>query len=525
MSLIPEANAVKKDWRKVQLRVALCYPNIYRVGMTGLPIKLLYYLMNTREDIACERFFTPTRDEPLLSLESRQPLKRFDVVAFSLQYEWDYANVLKILSDSGIPLKSVERGESHPLVIAGGPCSTENPLPLSPYIDLFVIGEAEEVLDGILDSVIEQGRGCLEDLAGCRGVYVPSLDERAERVWVRRLDDAPHPTAQVVPLVGGRSPYMTVFGRTIDVEATRGCGRGCRFCLVGHTYRPMRFRTLKRLEEIVDEAKKYTPAEKLSLIGAALSDHPRLEELCRHAIESGLKLSISSIRPEAVSEELAKLLARGGQRRVTIAPDAATERLRETIHKGMEDQTIIEAAKTLLDEGVRRLKLYFIIGLPGERPEDIDAIAELARRIADLGYGVDSIHLSINPLVPKPHTPFQWAPFPDLKYVKNCIKRIRKLLSGDRRIKIGGLDPRRAQIQALLSLGGPELGPVIEEASRLGGGLGAWRKAIRKHGISLEKYLGPKPLDSEFPWDIIGVSLNRKFLISKFEKALARGHE
>ncbi|HDM26688.1 MAG TPA: radical SAM protein, partial [Candidatus Bathyarchaeota archaeon] len=201
MSRILEANAIKKDWRKVQLRVALCYPNVYRVGMTGLPIKLLYHLMNVREDTACERFFVPTRDEPLLSLESRQPLKRFDVVAFSLQYEWDYANVVKILLDSGIPLKSAERKETHPLVIAGGPCVIENPLPLSPYIDLFVIGEAEEVLDRVLDSIIEQGRNCLEDLAGRRGVYVPALDERAERAWVRRLDEAPHPTAQVVPLV------------------------------------------------------------------------------------------------------------------------------------------------------------------------------------------------------------------------------------------------------------------------------------------------------------------------------------
>ena len=525
MSRILEANAIKKDWRKVQLRVALCYPNIYRVGMTGLPIKLLYHLMNVREDTACERFFVPTRDEPLLSLESRQPLKRFDVVAFSLQYEWDYANVVKILLDSGIPLKSAERKETHPLVIAGGPCVIENPLPLSPYIDLFVIGEAEEVLDRVLDSIIEQGRNCLEDLAGRRGVYVPALDERAERAWVRRLDEAPHPTAQVVPLVDERSPYMTVFGRTIDVEATRGCGRGCRFCLVGHTYRPMRFRTLKKLEEILDEAKKYTPSKKLSLIGAALSDHPNLEDFCQYALDSGLKLSISSIRPEAVTEELAKLLVKGGQRRVAMAPDAATERLRDVIHKGMDDQTIVEAAKILLDAGMRGLKLYFIVGLPGERLEDVDAIAELAKRIADLGYGVDSIHLSVNPLVPKPHTPFQWAPFPDLKYVKNCMRRLRRLLSGDRRIKIGGLNPRKAQIQALLSLGGTELAPVIEEASKLGGSLGAWRKAIRRHGVKLSEYLGPKPLNSEFPWDIIGVSLNRNFLINEFEKALAQGHD
>jgi len=506
---IPEANVVKKDWRRVDLRVALCYPNIYRVGMTGLPIRLLYALLNSREDVACERFFKPTLDEPLLSLESHQPLWKFDVVAFSLQYEWDYANALWMLMESGIPPRSGERGKEHPIVIAGGPCAIENPLPLSRHVDLFIIGEAEEVLDRVVDAVINHGRDALEELSGERGVYVPSMDEHATRVWVKNLDEAPHPTAQVVPLVDEKSPYMTTFGRAIDLEVTRGCGRGCKFCLIGHTYRPMRHRSLEKLEEILTECVKWTPAGKVSIIGAALSDHPDLEDVCQMVVDMGLELSIPSIRPEAVTERLAELLVGGGQRRVTMAPDAATENLRRAIRKGISEEEIMDAAKTLLKSGVRGLKLYFMVGLPGERREDVDAIAQLARKIADLGYPPKSIHLSINPLVPKPHTPFQREPFADLQYIRECIRRVRQLLKGDRRITINGLDPRQAQIQAALSLGGEELGVVIERAARLGGGLSAWRRAFRECGLDLGRYLGRKPPNVELPWERIGINLNR----------------
>jgi len=509
MGFIPELNVVKKDWRRADLRIALCYPNVYRAGMTGLTVRLLYALLNSREDIVCERFFIPTMNEPWKSLESNQPLSKFDVVAFTLQYEEDYPNAVRMLIESKIPPRRESRKRGDPLVIAGGPCATSNPEPLADYVDLFVVGEAEPLLDQLIDQIkaLEDPLRRLDNFVDLKGVYVPHLSNPTKRVWVQNLDEALHPLAQQIPLVDEESSYMTVFGKTFAVEPVRGCSRGCRFCLIGRISCPKRERGLGKVEEIIDEGIYYTPVGKVSLIGASIFDYSHLEEVCEFVVSHGLELSIPSIRPESVTETLAHLLKKGNQRSVTIAPDAASARMRKIINKRMDDAAIIDAAKILLSCGVDRLKLYFLIGLPGETPSDVEAIDDLSKRIADLGFGSKAIHLSVNPLIPKPHTPFQWEGTPSVRYVRESLNLLRKRFKGDNRLVIDSLDPRHARIQAFLSLGDRKIGKVIELVARYHGGLGAWRRAMKECGVSIDIYTREKSHDEPLPWDMIDVGL------------------
>ena len=508
MNVVPELNTVKKDWRKVDIKIALCYPNVYRAGMTGLTVKMLYALFNAREDALCERFFVPTLREGWRSLESNQPLKRFDIVAFTLQYEEDYPNVVKMLLESGISPRKEDRCEDDPLIIAGGPCATGNPEPLADYIDLFVIGEAEPVIDQILDEINnpKKPRKRIEELADIKGVYLPDISEITERVRVQNLNEALHPLAQQIPLVEEGSLYMPVFGKAFTVEAVRGCNMSCRFCLIGHISRPKRERSLEKIISIIDEGLKYTPVNKISLIGASLFAYRRLEDLCEAIVSRGLELSVSSLSPKSITERLAGSLAKGNQRTVTIAPDAATVKMRRVTGKMMEDEDLIDAARILLSRGVNQIKMYFIIGLPEETSGDIAAIADLSEKVADVGYGPRSIHLSINPLIPKPHTPFQWIKTPSVSYIRNCLKIIRKDLRSDGRFIISTLDPRHAQIQALLSLGDREVGRLIEFVARHGGGLGTWRRAFKEYRINLERYIGEKSREKPLPWDKIKIN-------------------
>jgi radical SAM superfamily enzyme YgiQ (UPF0313 family) len=516
---VPELNVIKKDWRKVDLRIGLCYPNVYRAGMSGLTMRLLYALFNVRDDVLCERFFVPTLKEPWTSLESNQPLKKFDVAAFTLQYEEDYVNAIQMLVRSGIPPRREDRKNEDPIVIAGGPCATANPEPLADFVDLFVIGEAEPILDEFVDQLkaLKDHRARIEAFADIDGVYLPQISNLTRRVWTRNLDEAKHPVAQQVPIVDDRNPYMTIFGRTLAVEETRGCSRHCRFCLLRHISHPMRERSLAKIEEIVNEGMKMTPVGKVSLIGASIFDYSRLEDVCEFIVSHGYELSIPSIRPESVTENLAKLLAKGKQRNVSLAPDAASPRMREITCKQIDEEILVNSTKILLSQGVNRLKLYFMIGLPGEKIDDVKAIAEFSRRIADTGYGSRAIHLSINPLVPKPHTPFQWEKMASVTYVRESLNLLRRLFKGDRRFVIEGMEPRHAQIQAFLSRGDRGIGRTVELAAIQGGGLGAWRRAMKETGIRLENYLREKKIDERLPWDGINVGLSKRYLVKEAE--------
>jgi len=280
----------------------------------------------------------------------------------------------------------------------------------------------------------------------------------------------------------------------------------------------MRERSLKMVENIIDEGMKKTPVDKVSLIGASIFDYSWLEDVCEYIVSQGYELSIPSLRPESVTENLAKLLVKGKQRNVSMAPDAASPRMRDVMCKQMDDETLVDAAKVLLKQGVKRLKLYFMIGLPQEKPDDVKAIAELSKKIADAGYSEKAVHLSVNPLVPKPHTPFQWEKMASVQHIRNSLNLLRRLFKGDRRFVIEGMDPRHAQIQAFLSRGDHRIGKTIELAAVYGGSLGAWRRAMKETSIMLDGYLRERNFDESLPWDGIDVGLNKGYLIREAER-------
>ncbi|MEM2144194.1 MAG: radical SAM protein [Candidatus Jordarchaeaceae archaeon] len=518
---ISEINVIRKDFRKVDIRFALAYPSEYQVGMSCLGFHTLYAMLNSRPDVACERVFNSWNTPPF-SIESRQPLKNFDVVGFSLQFETDYTNVLRMISNTGIPLCSRDRNKNHPLIIAGGPCALENPKPLSEYVDLFLLGDAEPVIDDLLDTYLEGNlsRQNLETLSELPGIYVPQFSkEPVKKIWCKSLKEAYRPVTQVIPQVEDNNPLMPVFGKTLLLEIARGCEWGCRFCLIGYTGRPMRNLDLKTALSTIEEGVERSSVRKVTLIAPSLSRYKDLVELSWSIVNLGLELSVSSLRVDNISDELIEALAIGGQRTATLAPEAGTERLRETQNKGFRDDEIFSAAE-MICEKLQNLKMYFILGLPTEEKADLDGIVNLVSRIGALGFPSQGVRLSINPFVPKPHTPFMWEPQPPIEYFREGLKFISSELRGNPRISIEGLDPRWGVIEALLSLGDNSLGKAIELSSLYGGGLGAWRRALKETKISIREIVGAeRNPEAEYPWNIVDVGVRKEFLLAERDKA------
>ncbi|RLF12061.1 MAG: hypothetical protein DRJ98_01790 [Thermoprotei archaeon] len=518
MRVFPEVNRVVKDWRKVKVKVALCYPNIYRAGMTGLTVQLLYYLFNRREEVVCERFFKPIEGGKPLSVESRRGLESFNIAAFTFQYELDYVNFISMLLDSGIPPRRMDRGEEHPIIIAGGPAIWANPCVLEDYVDLFVIGDAEPILDDLLDLYINHPsrRAFLDYAADLRGVYLPGRERGVERVLARSLDDEPYPLRQVIPK-GGRETEP-IFGRAFTLEATRSCNRGCRFCMITWISRPARHRSLSILKRLIDEGVRLCGVDKVAVIGAGFSDHPDITGLCSYVVESGLKLSIPSVRGDLLSEEVFKALAKGGQRTLTIAPEAGTETLREALGKPMSDEDIVEAARRALNAGINRLKLYFMVGIPGEEREDVEGMVRLTSNLAKLGFA--SVHVSVNVLIPKAHTPFQWLPLAERRWLREAL-RTAKSASKLPKVKVDVASLRVAELQAALSRGDVTVGRMISEVAKKGGKLGLWRSVAKDLGIDLEGLVyRPYNPDEELPWSFIDVGVSGRVLAKELDKAL-----
>ena len=466
-------------------------------------MQLLYAMLNAREDTVCERVFMEKRGCPF-SLESRQPLSRFDVIAFSLQYEGDYVNALSMLRDASIPLRRVGRDGGAPVLIAGGPAVTANPTVLSEFFDLFIIGEWEPISERVVDCLKEatSGKEQLGSLRDVRGVYLPDLDQSViQRSWAKDLDECPHPTAQVIPKLEKGDAMSPIFGICFSLEAVRSCNRGCRFCLASWIGRPMREHSLRKLDEVLEDARRYTPVSKVSLIGAGISDHSRLKEIPSLVSSKGFQMSIPSLHIESIDNELAREIVEGGQRTVSLAPEAGTPELRSIIGKSLDDDRLLEVSEILHDSGVSRLKLYFMIGLPGEEEKDIASIPSLANRLLRIGFS--EVALSVNPFIPKPHTPFQRESFAGLDYLRRGFKIISSSTRNGR-IRVEGIDPRDAQIQALLSLGDSEIGKVVELVSLYGSGLGAWRRAYRELGRSPQEILASRSSRTDvLPWDFL----------------------
>lgn len=494
-----EKGFVLKDWGG-KISVALVYPNTYYLGMSSLGFQTVYHLFNSEPDVVCERVFADPLfmdDEGPISLESQRPLADFSAVAFSIPYELDYFQVAEVLRRSGIPLFSADRGEGDPLVIAGGPAVSANPEPLALLIDAFVIGEGEEVIPELVTVLREKIHAprsmLLEALREIRGVYVPLLhsptDPPVAGRWVRNLDL--YPVHSVV------LTDRTEFGGMYLVEIERGCGRGCRFCLAGYIYLPPRERSV---DSILAQAKEGLRWRKtIGLVGFAVSDYSRMDELVEGLLALGAGISTSSLRAESVSERLIEALARSSST-ITLAPEAGSFSLRRIIGKPIPEEDILRVAGWAAKHGIRRLKLYFMVGLPREREEDLRATGSLVGEILRRFEG--EVVVNISPFVPKPHTPFQRIAMAPEDELEERIKLLRRSLS-KLKVRVRAESPAWSLVQATLSRGDRNVGLAIAEVieSREKVTPARWRKALEKAGVEMDKILGPRPPGEALPWE------------------------
>ncbi|OPX58557.1 MAG: coproporphyrinogen III oxidase [Methanobacterium sp. PtaB.Bin024] len=496
--MLLEHNVVVKDPLKVRLRFASCYPNLYRSAMSSLGFHIIYDFLNHHNDVYCERVVYPYGK----SLETGSPLKDFDVVGFSLQYEQDYPHVLKMLREGGLKVRKDHREADDPLVIAGGPCASSNPLPMNHFVDLFLVGDGETILPALLDKLneLDNPRRELDALLDVKGVFIPGNEVKL--VQVDDMNDAWRPTKQVYPETDDKE-FIPAFGRSFLLEVSRGCARGCRFCMAGCLYRPRREADIKTLLQTAEEGRKATGLDKIALIGGAVSDYSRIEELCSELLQRDFQVTTPSLRVESVSRNLLESLKKSGLKTITIAPES-TWRLRKVANKPITDEDIQRTMKTAFDMGFN-VKLYFLIGLPTETHEDIVNMLNLVRDLEVMAPHPNSVRVSINPFIPKPHTPFQWANF-NLQDVKSKTKYLKKNAK-NRHFKVE--NPNKSLIQYVLSMGNSNLGDIIVESSQRKVSLGRWKKLTHQW-----------TMESEFPWKDIDVGVTDEFLLKEYKKAL-----
>jgi radical SAM superfamily enzyme YgiQ (UPF0313 family) len=487
-----ERNVVFKDFRD-KIRVALVYPNLYKAGMSNLGFQTLYRLFNDMNNVYCERFFLDFEK----SLETGSRLADFDIIAFSWQFELDALNILEILHRSGIPLKREDRDK---LVVAGGPC-TVNPYPLKNFIDVFFIGEAEPNLAQFVEAF---SSGCsVEEFADIEGLQVSKLDNPTKRVYLKNLDDY-YPVMQIMS-------ENAAFGEAFLLEILRGCPRGCRFCVTGFTTRPRRERSLEELKAIVDEGIRVNNPKKISVIGPNASDYSQIGELLEFLSGKGLEVSVPSLRADTLTREIVDALVKTGQRSITLAPESC-QRLRSLMNKRITDEQFIDAAKMAFEGGIENIKLYFMIGNPTETLEDIEEAVSFIKQLKKEARG--KFRLSVNPLVPKPHTPYQWLAFEQIGSLKEKLKIVKR--AG---LPTEAEDFKEAFLQATIALGDEKLSEITERAYAYGKGMGAFRRAFKEAGIAFDYYVKEKNPDASLLWDKIDVGIGKNYLRREYEKS------
>jgi len=544
--LAEEQGTVIKDWGG-KISVALVYPNTYAVGMSNLGFQTIYRHLNAMPDVVCERVFMP---EPAdldemrragtqpFSLESLRPLTDFHLVGFSVTYEGDYINVLRLLAMAGIPVRAAARRPHDPLVLMGGVCAFSNPEPIAPFMDFVAVGEGEELVVEMIAAYRAGYRdraGLLASLAVIDGVYVPERYDIAYAddgaiVDVAARDGAPAIVAKrrlrnvnAFETVAAVKTPQAEYGHMALLEVGKGCGRGCRFCLEGQVYRPVRHRSVDALRETV-ERMAAAGERRIGLVGACVSDYPWLADLLKVVEDNGMELSISSLRADSLSEGLVAALARGGHRTLTMAPEAGTERLRRVIRKSISDDQLMTACDLVRAHGIPNLKTYFMIGQPTETIEDVEAIPDLAGRMLErlrvldpTGRPFGRLTLSVSSFVPKPWTPFQWAPFDGAESLQAKLEIIKRGVRRFSNVRVLHENPREAALQALLARGDRRVGDFLELAATHEGD---WRRALREWDGDAEFYTTRRrALDERLPWDHFDVGVKKAGLLREWERA------
>jgi radical SAM family uncharacterized protein len=546
--LADEQGTVIKDWGG-KISVALVYPNTYAVGMSNLGFQTIYRHLNAMPDVVCERVFMPEPadlDEmrraqmPPFSLESLRPLTDFHLVGFSVTYEGDYINVLRLLAMAGIPLRAAARRSHDPLVLMGGVCAFSNPEPVAPFMDFVVVGEGEELVVELIAAYrtgYQDRAGFLVSLAGLDGVYVPERHEVAYATDGTVADVVAREGAPAVVTkrrLRNVNAFETVaavktshaeYGHMALLEVGKGCGRGCRFCLEGQVYRPVRHRSVDALRETV-ERMAASGERRIGLVGACVSDYPWLSDLLKVVEDNGMELSISSLRADSLTEGLVAALARGGHRTLTMAPEAGTERLRRSIRKSISDDQLMTACNLVRAHGIPNLKTYFMIGQPTETIEDVEAIPDLAGRMLErlrvldpTGRPFGRLTLSVSSFVPKPWTPFQWAPFDGAESLQSKLEIIKRGVRRFSNVRVLHENPREAALQALLARGDRRVGDFLELAASYDGD---WRRALREwEGDAAFYTTRRRSTEERLPWDHFDVGVKKAGLLREWERAAA----
>jgi len=562
-----EHNSVVKDWEATPTRVCLAFPDIYDLGMSNLGLAILYDVLNGLPDVLAERAYAPWVDMiaalreariPLYSLESKRPLADFDVVGFSLAYEQVFTNVLEMLDLAGLPLRASERDERHPLIIAGGH-ATFNPEPVAKFFDGFVIGDGEEAIVEVVRAYQatrdEPREAQLRALAQVPGVYVPrfydvqyctpstsSGHNGTIAAIVPNVPEAPLPVLKriVSPLPPPPTrlivPAVDVSHNRAAIEIQRGCTRGCRFCQAGMVLRPVRERPVEEVLEAIAAILRQTGFDEMGLLSLSSSDYSDIGRLVAAIDErfgdAHLSISLPALRADSFSVGLAEAIARGRHTGFTFAPEAATERMRGVINKPISTEQMLDVAREVFERGWRTIKLYFMIGLPGEQIEDVRAIADLARAVREVGRKVHGrkaqVNVSVNTFVPKPHTPLQWAKLEP----EESIREKQALLGRELRrqgLKLSTSDPEESMLEAVLARGDRRLGAVVQRAWELGArfdawgeqrNLSAWWQAFAEIGLDPGFYAQrERPPDEIFPWEVVSAGVRKRFLRQETERS------